>query len=363
MVFKSLVIALVAIQLVSADIPSVLEEFNNAFAEYSSETTRELQSLRSWNSAMIKGFNEALLIRMGGLVLTSRASDAQFLEEIQTHEGVSETCREHVLALRETHLSFQNGDIRQCAHLMWTIVETDSQERFWPEHNSFDRENTRAISDVSQILATENVLDEAGLRAALQDELEYFRNLRANRTDLLWEEIEAHVEISDGASQMLERCSQSAAELMQTDHTYIRAYLEYNCGGGTTTPEPTTEGTETTAETSETTEGGSETPETTEDVSETTEGATETTEGGSETPETTEGTSETTEEGSETPETTEGTPETTEGGPETTEGASETTEGGSAAPETTEQGSETTEGAAETTGEDAGTTAEAAERW
>ncbi|EDS31601.1 conserved hypothetical protein [Culex quinquefasciatus] len=239
-----------AIALVATLVPSwasaqfgFLEEFNNQLAEYSNETEPVLQHLREWNTALIREFNRELLLQFGRMIPTFRENDAAFLELVQNYEGISEECRDEVLMLRALYLLFQTWDIQGCAYYAWYGVDQDSNGRFWPFHNPFARENSRAAYQVVQTLGRSSLLDhEADLRYELEQELEYYRNMRDGQTDVLWDEIAAHADTADVIYGELNRCREWAEYMQLGDHDYMLGYLERDCYQGEstgTTPETT----------------------------------------------------------------------------------------------------------------------------
>lgn len=239
-----------AIALVATLVPSwasaqfgFLEEFNNQLAEYSNETEPVLQHLREWNTALIREFNRELLLQFGRMIPTFRENDAAFLELVQNYEGISEECRDEVLMLRVLYLLFQTWDIQGCAYYAWYGVDQDSNGRFWPFHNPFARENSRAAYQVVQTLGRSSLLDhEAHLRYELEQELEYYRNMRDGQTDVLWDEIAAHADTADVIYGELNRCREWAEYMQLGDHDYMLGYLERDCYQGEstgTTPETT----------------------------------------------------------------------------------------------------------------------------
>lgn len=214
---------------ITANEYELLERFNNAFANYTGETELVLQNLRHWNSELIKEFNRELLLEMGRLVPTMRANDAEFLANITAFEGVSEECRYEVYMLRELFLIFQNWDIQDCAYFAWYGLNQDSTGRFWPYHNPFARENSRASFQVIQTLGRRRIDDVEGLEDELEEELEYYRNLRDGQTDILWDEISAHADAAYKIYRELDDCRIWSEYMQGSDHTYIMSYLENDC--------------------------------------------------------------------------------------------------------------------------------------
>lgn len=208
---------------------SFLEQFNNAFANYTTETGLVLQNLRHWNSELIEEFQRELLLEFGRLVPTMRENDAEFLQYISEFEDVSEECRYEVYLLRELFLQFQNWDIQDCAYFAWYGLSQDSNGRFWPYHNPFAKENSRASFQVIQTLGRRRIYDVEGLEDELEEELDYYRNMRDGQTEVLWEEIAAHADAADKIYRELDYCRIWTENMQESDHSYIRSYLENNC--------------------------------------------------------------------------------------------------------------------------------------
>lgn len=230
MVNKILLLAAICLGAASAnDDYGFLQVFNSNFSSLSSEVEFELQGKREFNGLLIREFNREILNEFGEIVPRMRGAHYDFLQYVQNFDGASEECRDYVFFLADLYRYFQEWDIQDCAYLTYMQLRADALYRFIPVEQEYARENTRSLFQVVQTLGRNDIFDVEAIRYELQDELDYYTNLREYYRQRLNEELAKHGEDAHETINMLESCRYYIYFWQDDDHDYLRQFLESDC--------------------------------------------------------------------------------------------------------------------------------------
>lgn len=170
---------------------SVLEDFQQQFADHSQLVQPEIHAVINENHHARLGLIRWILAEIGNLTLDMRTLTDDTWAEIENHELFHEGCRAQITSFFGVYVTIGEWDIQYCARDMDDLLREDAASRFTPSVGFINRENTRSTFQTVQTLGrhrfTES-LDEVSFE--LQDELDYFHNLWEGYQPILREEIE-----------------------------------------------------------------------------------------------------------------------------------------------------------------------------
>ncbi|KAL9700286.1 hypothetical protein quinque_003727 [Culex quinquefasciatus] len=170
---------------------SVLEDFQQQFADHSQLVQPEIHAVINENHHARLGLIRWILAEIGNLTLDMRTLTDDTWAEIENHELFHEGCRAQITSFFGVYVRIGEWDIQYCARDMDDLLREDAASRFTPSVGFINRENTRSTFQTVQTLGrhrfTES-LDEVSFE--LQDELDYFHNLWEGYQPILREEIE-----------------------------------------------------------------------------------------------------------------------------------------------------------------------------
>lgn len=170
--------------------PSIVD-FQEQFSDLSRGFKFVLQEYRVKNGHLRSEVSHRILDALGNLTVEMRDITADYWAQIVAHEYATPECLELIGPDFDYYVVFGAYDIQVMASEMDRFMREDAYYRFNPVISYAQRENNRAVYQTVQTLGRNQFLaNMVDTMYELQEELEYYQNVRGTFQEMLDKELE-----------------------------------------------------------------------------------------------------------------------------------------------------------------------------